>query len=358
MVTLGCADREEHLHGDAKKHPIGIYVALTDDNRFVRTRLDQLVKTQPPRSDYKKQTLETLYFPQEEPPKTPTEKIYTFRVVEPGRPGWRRVLGGVLMSSLRGRRFISQSKAMSVAFFATRSNCPSQRATPLEFSLERGGRGGVLFSPSKRYIGSMRTVTGAGPKISKMLEFIVVIFGVNLDGSVYGDIVGIMKEEFDKIPKKGSQEIKPSGAKITSLRSNEARTIGSTLRCVENLTRQSQDITAAEPAMTVAEEESRKSQEIVTIEPVLDVADTTFNPPLEIETSMPTEISAENASQKSNEATTLVSPAWFEKYIQDYSTSSSTKKFEREIWDLIFSVDIQGGEENAVQEVNISYRSK
>jgi hypothetical protein len=63
MVTLGCADSKEHIQGDTKKHPIGIYVALTDDNRFVRTRLDQLVKTQPPRSDYKRQTLETLYFP-------------------------------------------------------------------------------------------------------------------------------------------------------------------------------------------------------------------------------------------------------------------------------------------------------
>jgi hypothetical protein len=62
--------------------------------------------------------------------------------------------------------------------------------------------------------------------------------------------------------------------------------------------------------------------------------------------------------KKSNEATTLESPAWFEKYIQDYSTSSSTKKIEKEFWDLIFSVDIQGGEENAVQDVNISYRSK
>ena len=26
MVTLGCADRDEHLRGDTEKHPIGIYV--------------------------------------------------------------------------------------------------------------------------------------------------------------------------------------------------------------------------------------------------------------------------------------------------------------------------------------------
>jgi len=298
MVTLGCADRKEHLQGDAKKHPIGIYVALTDDNRFVRTRLDQLVKTQPPRSDYKQQNLETIYFPQEEPSKKPTEKIYNFRVVEPRLPGWWRILGGVLLSSLRGRRLISRSKAMSIAFFAARSTCPGQGATPLEFGLERGGRAGVLFRPSKGYIGSMRTVIGAGPKISKILEFIAVIFGVNLDGSVYGDIVGIMKEEHDEICKKEKREKTSPGAKIASPRPNEVGTIESTLSCAENSTRRSQDITAAEPAMIVAEKEYRTSQEIVTIQSVSNGADITFNPHMEIKTSMPTSISAENASQK------------------------------------------------------------
>jgi hypothetical protein len=358
MVILGCADCEEHQQAEIEKHPIGIYVALTDDNRLVRTQLDQLVKTQPPRSDYKKQTLETLYFLQEGPSKKPTEKIYNFRVVKPGLPGGWRVLGGVLMPSLRGRRFISQSKAMSVGFFATGSTCPGQRATPLEFGLERGGRAGVLFRPSKGYIGNIRTVIGAGPEISKILKFIAVIFGVNLDGSVYGDIVGIMKEEHDEIHKKEKREITSSGAKIASPRSNVVGTIESTLRCAEKSTRQSQDITAVESAMSVAEMESRKSQEIVTIKSVLNGADTTFNHPLGIRTSMPISIGAENASQNSNEAMTLASPAWFEKYVQDYSTSSSTKRIEREIWDLIFSIDIQGGEENAVQDVNISYRSK
>jgi hypothetical protein len=187
---------------------------------------------------------------------------------------------------------------MSVAFFAAGSTCPGQRATPLEFGLERGGRAGVLFRPSKRYISSIRTVIGAGPKILKILEFIAVIFGVNLDGSVYGDIVGIMKEEHDEICKKEKREKTSPGAKIASPRPNEVGTIESTLSCAENSTRRSQDITAAEPAMIVAEKEYRTSQEIVTIQSVSNGADITFNPHMEIKTSMPTSISAENASQK------------------------------------------------------------
>jgi hypothetical protein len=193
FVTLGCA--EPYHDGDVvKEHQIGIYVALRDDGRFVRTHLDQLVRIDPdsPLGDYKSATLELIYVLHEELKEEPPQKNYNFRVISPEFPTWKGRTKAFLIPRVRGKIFASAAKAASVGFTLAATTSPGLKSSApdgVRFGLERGGRVGVLFKPSKRQF--------ANEPESNILEFIVVIFGVNLDGSVYGDIAGIMKNDYE-----------------------------------------------------------------------------------------------------------------------------------------------------------------
>lgn len=201
FATLGCGEPQ---NGDTKNiHQIGIYVTPLNDNRFARIRLDQLVRIDPRAlcSDYKAPTLEMIYIPQKAFKEPPIGKPQYFRVIEPKLPdfwrfgrfwSWLRVLEKPIF---RSPYWISQSKASSVGFTHAHSTIPGQRESLLDFRLERGGRVGVLFRPSKKFISYY-----SNP--SNTLEFMAVIFGVNLDKSVYGDIIGIMNEDLHEIIKR------------------------------------------------------------------------------------------------------------------------------------------------------------
>jgi len=262
FVTLGCAEPQEeaenelHESGESQVHEqrknvhhddrdgrdcssagfkkkksknrqIGIYVALRDDGRFTRVRLDQLVRIDPeaPRQDYKRPTLETMFFPQEVLKEEPLRENHCFQVDNPKLPTWKGKISALFVPRIKGKIFASPAKAASVGFTLVATTFPGRRECTLdhvspetnergrekpmgnmfsthagqksipdshaEFDLQRGGRVGVLFKPSKPHF--------ANEPESNILEFIAVIFGVNLDGSIYGDIVGIMKNDYEVI---------------------------------------------------------------------------------------------------------------------------------------------------------------
>jgi hypothetical protein len=297
FVTLGCADER-----NGKKHQIGFYVAPMDDNRFVRTRLDQLVRIQAQRSDHKQPTLETIHFPQIYLSEIPTRRQCSFRVIKPQLPDWKAKLQGIFIPRIRIRKgsFISLTKAASVGFPIAGFTFPGWKmitATEnLEFGLERGGRVGVLFKPSKQRF----------PNESIELKYIAMIFGVNLDGSVYGDITGITKQNVEKTAKEMMKEPNISVTENTPQRFSIAR-----LR------------TLLGRYIPIYRENS------------------------------PTQVEKEIWDM-------MRSRSWVEKYIQDYSVNSSTQKVDKEIWDMIFSVEVQGKtvQEHLVYYVEMSYRSK
>jgi hypothetical protein len=280
----------------SKDRQIGIYVALRDDGRFTRVRLDQLVRIDPeaPRQDYKRPTLETMYFPQEVLKEEPLRQNYCFQVDNPKFPTWKGKISALFVPRIKGKIFASPAKAASVGFTLVTTTFPGRREYTLdhvspemnergrekpmgnmfsthagqksitdsyaEFDLQRGGRVGVLFEPSKKPF--------ANEPESSTLEFIAVIFGVNLDGSIYGDIVGIMKNDYEVI-------------RIESSTNSRARDVHG----------------------------------------------------------------GKNF--------------WLEKYIQEYEIASSTMKIEKEIWDLKFSLRIWKNyvAEDLIHQVSLSYRS-
>jgi hypothetical protein len=210
-----------------KSHQIGIYVALRDDGRFTRVRLDQLVRIDPeaPRQDYKKPTLETMYFPQEVLKTEPPRENHCFQAVNPKLPTRKGKILVLFVPRIKNKIFASPAKAASVSFTLDATTSPGRRKctidnvspetngrgrkkpignifsthagqksitdSGIEFDLQRGGRVGVLFEPSIKHF--------ANEPESNLLESIAVIFGVNLDGSIYGEIVGIMKNDLEAI---------------------------------------------------------------------------------------------------------------------------------------------------------------
>jgi hypothetical protein len=306
FVTLGCAEPQEDLQakkaeeiekkGDGEPktevtnnaHQIGFYVALLEGNRCVRIRLDHLVRIESPRSDYKPATLEKICFPQSIKEK-PTRKHYIFQMVEPQLPNKKSIFQGLLLFFQRGQPFISTSKAKSVGFALAGSTTPGRKEATLAFGLERGGTAGVFFRPSKRYVGR-RPITNP----AKILDYIVVIFGVNLDGSIYADISGILQPEYYNIIDEWDKEHTSSGADNTK----ETKTIVSRLSGADRRFYLSNDVKRMK---------------------------------------------------------------WVEKYVKEHSTNYLSGRAEKKIWDLMFSVEIQGQgrdvDGNLVYNVGMSYHS-
>lgn len=280
----------------SKNYQIGIYVALREDGRFTRVRLDQLVRIDPEahrRQDYKRPILQKMFFPQEELKGAPLRENHCFQVVNPKLPTWKGKISALFVPRIKGKIFASPAKAASVGFTLCESTSPGRRECTLdhvspetnerggkkpignifstnagqksitdshvEFDLQRGGRVGILFEPSKKKFANE-------PEWNR-LKFIAVIFGVNLDGSIYGDIVGILKNDLEAIKLKSST--------------------GSRARNVDRW---------------------------------------------------------ENF--------------WLEKYIREYEIASSTMKVEKEIWDLIFSLRIWKNyvAKDLIYQVSLSYR--
>lgn len=190
-------------------------------------RLDELVRIDPeaPRQDYKRPTLQKMYFPQEVLKEEPLRENHCFRVVSPKLPTRKGKISALFVPRIKGKIFASPAKAASVGFPLDTTTTPGRRECTLdhvspetnergrtkpngnifstntgqksitdsnvEFDLQRGGRVGVLFEPTKKKF--------ANEPESNRLEFIAVIFGVNLDGSIYGDIFGIMKHDLEGI---------------------------------------------------------------------------------------------------------------------------------------------------------------
>ncbi|KAH9204593.1 heterokaryon incompatibility protein-domain-containing protein [Leptodontidium sp. 2 PMI_412] len=191
VALLGCGDSKD-------SSTIGIYVAFLDDGRCVRTRLDQLARIQSlHHENYKLPALSSIYIPQVYLSEKPTKPEYHFRVMETplNCETDRSLVTRASTFSLRAPSFFRKFRPIRLhkttpgGFTLSTSTSPGRttnNGTP-EFTLLVGGMAGVLFIPSKAPIPSI-------PPSSK-LQFVAVVFGINLDGSVYGDIVEIMEED-------------------------------------------------------------------------------------------------------------------------------------------------------------------
>jgi hypothetical protein len=166
-----------------------------------------------------------MYFPQEVLKEEPLRQNYCFQVDNPKLPTWKDRISALFVPRIEGKIYPSRAKAASVGFTLDATTSPGRRKCTInnvsaetngrgrekpigntslthagqksitdnrvKFDLQRGGIGGVLFEPSKKHF--------ANEPESKILEFIAVVFWVNLDGSIYGDIVGIMKNDLEAI---------------------------------------------------------------------------------------------------------------------------------------------------------------
>ena len=190
-ALLDCADSET-------LDTVGVYVTPMRDGRFLRINLDKLtILTQSPLNKrYKKSTLETLHIPQLYLSEKPTPKLIKFvvrdsvfnykRHPEPNR--LIKSLNYALPSSLS----LIQTGTAPVTFTPMVTTEAGRKGrgenfNTVEFTLQVGGRGGVLFVPCGTGTFSPH-VTRSRPS-SSILRHVAVIIGVNLDESVYAEIL-------------------------------------------------------------------------------------------------------------------------------------------------------------------------
>jgi hypothetical protein len=169
------------------------------DGRCIRTCLDQLARIGSLYDEnYRLPALETIYVPQLYLPEKPPQQAYIFRVAKPDPPNWKYTINsalfyasgaakvGVVAITMLSSSFRSFWNASTVGLMlaASTPRDSSQQGT-LDYTPMAGGRAALLLSPWSASKSSLVSLWDGA------VQNIAVVFGVNLDGSVYGDIVGI-----------------------------------------------------------------------------------------------------------------------------------------------------------------------
>jgi hypothetical protein len=196
IALLGCRDQDD------SSTLIGIYIAVMPDGRCIRTCLDQLARIGSLHDEnYRLPALQTIYVPQVYLPEKPPQQACIFRFAKPDPPDWKYKINsalfgasgaaglGVVAIAMLSSSFRSFWNASTVGLMlaASTSGGSSQQGT-LDYTLMAGGRPAVLLSP---WSASKSSLVSLWDGAVQYIAYVAVVFGVNLDGSVYGDIIGI-----------------------------------------------------------------------------------------------------------------------------------------------------------------------
>jgi hypothetical protein len=172
------------------------------DGRCIRTCLGQLARIGSLHDEnYRIPALETIYVPQAYLPEKPPQQACIFRFAKPDPPDWKYKINsalfgasgaaglGVVAIAMLSSSFRSFWNASTVGLMlaASTSGGSSQQGT-LDYTLMAGGRPAVLLSP---WSASKSSLVSLWDGAVQYIAYVAVVFGVNLDGSVYGDIIGI-----------------------------------------------------------------------------------------------------------------------------------------------------------------------
>jgi hypothetical protein len=202
IALLLCEEKES-------KQELGIHLAIMDDGRFMRTRLDQLAD-EPTWSNenYSWPVLQNIYVPQEDISETPAQQTYQFEIVRyndvrrarvrdvfykdryPRRP--HSIQGRVtskislLLNSISERQTVL-SRAYYLAFTTSPAQAPPQQ---LNFTLKAGGRVGVLYRANKF------PLTWTDRFTWRRVRLISIIFGVSSEGKIFAHIDGDAEDRF------------------------------------------------------------------------------------------------------------------------------------------------------------------
>lgn len=186
---------------------IGIYIITLEDGRFVRTRLDQLVK-RPWMNIRGLQPCipQSVYIPQLYLTKKPVQPVYRFQFDEANSEDesyslWRplnpsnavKTSTSTFSSALLHSLWSKVSPVARQGFsFAAATSSGRKLDDTLDYTLKVGGRARLLFVPS-------RSCTESKPRAMENSPFVATIFGVQLDESIYRDIIEVTEADYDNI---------------------------------------------------------------------------------------------------------------------------------------------------------------
>jgi hypothetical protein len=185
LAELNCMDAENRTR-------IGLYLSAMQDGRFIRTQLDQLPladSSSPQTQKRKRFETSTIYIPELRLSQILAEREFRFRVLLSGPqsiyhrafiPAYTTVVSTLLLplEAITYTFGVHRALALSFSLSTITSSGRQIDSRTSKFKLGLGGIAGVLLRGSQTW----------QMLFPESCDFVVVFFGVDLNGTVYGGI--------------------------------------------------------------------------------------------------------------------------------------------------------------------------